>query len=182
MSSDRKKRWSQSRTSFCSRITTTKKKKKVFRNFNTVLFFSRARWVTAALTPKPGSEPLLFHGSGDVSLPFGLYNFPCCTLGRGKRGGRITTRRGAGLLEDKWLSFHWQACLYPHLVGLFPRAEVWQSIRPPGGVWGAASSDSSLSPMCACWLTERPQRLPGSLSCSPPTGCELTPKKEQPKI
>lgn len=159
-----------------------RKKKRCF-VISTLCFSSRGPSEWQPLShQKPGSEPLLFHGSGDVSLPFGLYNFPCCTLGRGKRRGRITTGRGAGLLEDKWLSFHWQARLYPHLVGLFPRAEVWQSIRPPGGVWGAASSDSSLSPMCACWLTERPQRLPGSPGCSPPTGRELTPEKEQPKM
>lgn len=76
--------------------------------------------MTAALTPKPGSKSLLFHGSGDVSLPFGLYNFPCCTLGR--RGEENLQGGGGGgekVLEDKWLSFHWQARLFPHLVGFF---------------------------------------------------------------
>lgn len=71
-------------------------------------------------------ELLLFYGFRDVSLPFGLYNFPRCTLGR-----RRTTSSGEGK-EDKWLSFHWQFWLFPHLVGSFTSWGLTTPIRPLG--------------------------------------------------
>lgn len=95
----------------------------------------------------------MFHGSGDVRLPFGLYNFLRCTQARGEERA----------LEDKWLSFHWQACLFPPSGRLFHELR-FDSRSGPRGVWEAASSDRSLTPPCACRLTERPQRRQGSLN------------------
>lgn len=91
----------------------------------------KQRWVTAAITPKPGSQSLLFHDSGEVSISFGLYHFPCWTLAK-----------GGGALEDKQLSFHWH-----------PLSPIWLALSWAGpdsrsgrrGVWGAASSDCCLS-------------------------------------
>lgn len=102
--------------------------------------------MTVALTPSPGRESPPFHGSRDVSLPFGLYNFPRRTLG--KRG---STSREEGK-EDNWLSFHWRFRLFPPIRLALSQAGDWHS---PGGIWEAASSDSSLPPVCApCLLPD----------------------------
>lgn len=88
----------------------------------------------------------MFHGSGDVRLPFGLYNFPRCTQARGEERA----------LEDKWLSFHWQACLFPPSGRLLYELR-FDSRSGPRGVWEAASSDRSLTPREATEASRKPE-------------------------
>lgn len=107
--------------------------------------------MTVALTPAPGRESPPFHGSRDVSLPFGLYNFPRRTLG--KRG---STSREEGK-EDNWLSFYWRFWLFPpsgwrfHKLGIdIPRGA---SERLP-----AQTAAFLLCVLPACCLTERSEK------------------------
>lgn len=147
-------------------------------NFNRVPIFEPGEWQLLSHQNQQVSRSC-FMTPGMLAYPL-AYIIPPAALWGGGGGSTATGEEegGDGALEDKWLSFHWQAPSLPPSGWLFHELR-FDSRSGPQGVWEAASSDSSLSPMCACWLTERPQRHPRSPNCSPPTRLQLTRKKHR---
>lgn len=125
-------------------------------NFNrALLLFRCSDWQPFAHQNR-GASRSCFTAPEMLAYPLAYIISPAALWGGGGRGGQ-------GVLEDKWLSFHWQARLFPPSGWLFHELR-FDRRSGPRGVWEAASSDSSLSPVCACWLTERPHKASRKLS------------------
>lgn len=140
--------------------------------FNGVLFLFM-QWVTATLTPKPGSLSC-FTAHEMLAYPLAYIISPAALV-RSEWVGGCLGARGGGCSREVGARQGRQVVKFPLAdTSLAPSGWLSHELRfssrsVPRGIWGAASSDSSFSPMSACWLTERPQKYPVNPNCFPLT-------------